>query len=248
MTNVYTFCEYQPMETMGDRLKAARERFFPSARKAALRHHWTYSTYAGHENGQNDFGPDEAKTYAKAFKTKGSWLLTGEGDPGFQIGTKLEPEQIPDDRPEGGIFEIDTKGGLGAGGTVDQTFQYEEGREIDPVKAEAWHFPTPFVRHELRRSEDRIRIIETIGDSMAPTIQSGDRVIIDMDHVVPTPDGLYAIRDRYGSIVVKRLQTLRRGDPPQVRIISDNKAHDAEDVGADEIAIVGRVLWGLKRL
>lgn len=233
---------------MGDRLKIARERFFPSARKAALRHNWPPSTYAAHENGQNEYGATEAKTYAKAFKTKASWLLTGEGDRGFLLGTKEEPDQIPDDRPESGIFEIDTRAGLGGGGVIDQTLQYEGGEPRDPVKEEAWHFPAPFVRNELRRPEDRIRIIETFGDSMSPTIQSGDRVIVDTDHKIPSPDGLYAIRDRYGSIVVKRLQSLRRGDPPVIRIISDNKAHDAEDVGADEIAIVGRVLWGLKRL
>jgi phage repressor protein C with HTH and peptisase S24 domain len=85
---------------------------------------------------------------------------------------------------------------------------------------------------------------------MSPTIQSGDRVIIDTDHRVPSPDGLYAIRDRFGSIVVKRLQVLRRGDPPIVKIISDNPHHGEEEVSAEEIetAIIGRVLWGLKRL
>lgn len=83
---------------------------------------------------------------------------------------------------------------------------------------------------------------------MLPTISPGDRVLVDSAHTVPTPDGIYAIRDRYGSIVVKRLQTLRRGDPPVIRMISDNKSHDPEDVGADEITIVGRVLWGLRRL
>ncbi len=116
------------------------------------------------------------------------------------------------------------------------------------VKPEAWKFPARFIREELRASEDRIIIMETSGDSMAPTILSGDRVVIDTSHRVPSPDGIYAVRDRYGNIVVKRLQVLRRGEPPIIRIISDNKSHDPEDVGADEIAIVGRVLWGLKRL
>jgi len=248
MQRVYTLCEYPPMESMGDRLKIARERLYRSARQAAVRHNWPPSTYAAHENGQNKFGPEEAKLYAKAFKAKTAWLLTGEGDPGFGAVPSLEPDQVPDERPDGGIYEIDTRAGLGGGGSVDQTLQYENGQPVDPVKAEAWHFPAPFVRNELRRPEDRIRIIETFGDSMSPTIQSGDRVIIDTDHRIPSPDGLYAVRDRYGSIVVKRLQALRRGDPPIIRIISDNKAHDPEDVGSDEIAIVGRVLWGLKRL
>ena len=137
---------------------------------------------------------------------------------------------------------------MGGGGTVDQTLAWKDGNQVDPLKPDTWHFPAAFVRNELRRAEDRIKIIETFGDSMAPTIQSGDRVIVDTDHRIPSPDGIYAVRDRYGSIIVKRLQLLRRGENPTIRIISDNKAHDPEDVDADEIHIVGRVLWSLKRL
>lgn len=152
------------------------------------------------------------------------------------------------ERPPSGILEIDVRAGLGGGGYADNQAVVHAGDHADPVKDESWHFPSRFMREELRAPESRIQIIETQGDSMSPTINSGDRVIVDTGHLVPSPDGIYAIRDRYGSIVVKRLQSLRRGDPPLIRIISDNKAHDPEDVGADEISIVGRVLWGLKRL
>lgn len=235
------------METMGDRLKAARAKHFSSARKAALRHGWRPSTYSAHENGQNEFGTEEARNYARAFKTKASWLLTGEAEPGVPA---LDAEQPFDDRPDGGILEIDVRAGLGGGGSSDQTLVAHHGNAVDPVKPESWHFPATFVRNEIRRSGDRIRILETYGDSMAPTIHSGDRVIIDTDHRVPSPDGLYAIRDRFGSIVVKRLQALRRGDPPIIKIISDNPHHGEEEVTAVDLedAIIGRVLWSLKRL
>lgn len=151
-------------------------------------------------------------------------------------------------RPASGILEIDVRAGMGGGGSVEGREVVHNGRYSDPVKEEAWHFPARFLREELRAPESRVQILETQGDSMAPTILSGDRVIIDTGHRLPSPDGIYAIRDRFGAIVVKRLQVLRRGEPPTIRVISDNKAHDSEDVGADEIHIVGRVLWGLKRL
>jgi phage repressor protein C with HTH and peptisase S24 domain len=131
---------------------------------------------------------------------------------------------------------------------IEPRLSLQLGENLDPVKEESWRFPSRFMRDEIQAPESRVIIIETQGDSMAPTILSGDRVIVDTGHKLPTPDGIYAVRDRYGSIVVKRLQALRRGDPPIIRVISDNKAHDPEDVGADEITIIGRVLWGLKRL
>jgi phage repressor protein C with HTH and peptisase S24 domain len=86
MNYVYTLCDYKPMETMGDRLKWARQKAgFRSARAAALKHGWKVSTYSAHENGQNEYGEDEAKGYGKAFKRSPGWLLTGIGD---AIGTK----------------------------------------------------------------------------------------------------------------------------------------------------------------
>ena len=56
------------METMGDRLRWARQKAgFPSARQAAIKFGWTGSTYAAHENGQNEFDERTAKLYGKVF-------------------------------------------------------------------------------------------------------------------------------------------------------------------------------------
>ena len=64
---------------MQDRLKQARGKAgFKSARQAALRFGWSVSTYSAHENGQNRFDPDAAKSYARAFGVSAAWLLTGE--------------------------------------------------------------------------------------------------------------------------------------------------------------------------
>lgn len=52
---------------------------FASARSAALKFHWTPSTYSSHENGQTDVPPRAAAKYAKAFKVSRAWILTGEG-------------------------------------------------------------------------------------------------------------------------------------------------------------------------
>lgn len=66
------------MTAMGDRLKSARaEAGYESARNAAVRNRWKVSTYAAHENGQNEFGPEAAERYGRAFKVDPGWLLTG---------------------------------------------------------------------------------------------------------------------------------------------------------------------------
>jgi phage repressor protein C with HTH and peptisase S24 domain len=145
------------------------------------------------------------------------------------------------------IPELVARGGLGAGGVATEEVR-RDGRYADPVKPEGWHFPGAFVQQDLRTSAGSLLIIECEGDSMYPTIASGDRLIVNTRHREPSPDGIYALRDTFGGIVVKRLQVLRASTPPRIRIISDNPNHLAEEVGLEEVEIVGRVLWGLKRL
>ena len=81
---------------------------------------------------------------------------------------------------------------------------------------------------------------------MAPTIPSGERVVVDTGHKTPTPDGLYAIRDTFGSIVVKRLQVMRNTKPTKVKIISDNSNHNNEETPLSDLEVVGKVLSCLK--
>jgi phage repressor protein C with HTH and peptisase S24 domain len=90
--------------TRGERLRAARaRRGFKSARLAAKALGIAISTYGAHERaeaeGGRDYGPDEAKFYARRFGVSPEWLLTGRGQgprdefPG--IPALLEEEEAP---------------------------------------------------------------------------------------------------------------------------------------------------------
>jgi hypothetical protein len=67
--------------TRGERLRAARKKKFRSGRLAALALHVPVSTYGAHERaelpGGRDYGPEEAKRYARRFGVSPEWLLTG---------------------------------------------------------------------------------------------------------------------------------------------------------------------------
>jgi phage repressor protein C with HTH and peptisase S24 domain len=67
--------------TRGDRLRIAREKKYKSARLAGKAIGIPVSTYGAHERaetpGGRDYGPDEAKRYARRFGVTPEWLLTG---------------------------------------------------------------------------------------------------------------------------------------------------------------------------
>ncbi len=124
----------------------------------------------------------------------------------------------------------------------------KEGRHVERIKAEDWAFPASFVTNRLQASAKNLLVIEAEGDAMAPTIMSGDKVVVDTGHKTPSPDGLYAIRDSFETVIVRRLQVLRAAQPSRVKIISDNPKHAAEEVALGELEIVGRAVCCLKLL
>lgn len=84
------------MGQMSERLREARVAAgYSSASAAARAHGWGVSTYIAHENGQNDYRPDQAQEYAKAFKSSAEWLLWGRNPPSSGIDAELR--QLPSD-------------------------------------------------------------------------------------------------------------------------------------------------------
>ena len=73
-------------------------------------------------------------------------------------------------------------------------------------------------------------------------------MIVDISHKTPSPDGLYAIRDSFDNFIIRRLQLLRAAQQSQVKIISDNPKHAAEEVALDEVEFVGKALCVFKLL
>ena len=68
-----------PMSTLNERLRHARQKAgYNTATQAIDLFGWKSSTYRAHENGQNNYGVEEAKAYAKAYGVTPSWLLIGD--------------------------------------------------------------------------------------------------------------------------------------------------------------------------
>jgi transcriptional regulator with XRE-family HTH domain len=123
-----------------------------------------------------------------------------------------------------------------------------EGRHVDRIKSQGWIFPPSFLSKQFQTSAKTLLVIEVEGDSMAPTIMSGEKVIVDTRHKTPSPDGLYAIRDSFDNVIIRRLQLLRAVQPSRVKIISDNPKHSSEEMVLVELEIVGKALCCLKLL
>lgn len=201
------------MEDSNSRLRTARAAAgFRSARAAAIRHGWTESTYASHENGQTPVPLKAAESYAKAFKTSAAWILTGEGAapiksvepiagiasiaPTAPASNLIRPagpepsevEKVGEGWPDTGEEWMDVRG-VTVGG--DDSFFYF-GDVIDQVR-----------RPPGIRNAKNVAALNVAGESMVPRFAPGE--LIYVQHRAPAP----------GDDVVVELYPENDGDPPK---------------------------------
>jgi phage repressor protein C with HTH and peptisase S24 domain len=109
----------------------------------------------------------------------------------------------------------------------------------NPVEVRVHHFPRAWVESITYSPPSELTIARGKGDSMDPTIRDRDMVIIDRSRrTIDEVDAIWALT--VGDIgMIKRLR--RRG--PTVVIQSDNDRVSDEEVHADEVNIVGRIVF-----
>ncbi|WBH17253.1 S24 family peptidase [Sphingomonas radiodurans] len=105
------------------------------------------------------------------------------------------------------------------------------------VRAE--HFTARMLR-EAGVAPGAASIIDAVGDSMAPGILPGDRLLVDGGDV--SGAGVCVVR-RGEELLVKRVR--REGEA--IVLVSDNPAYPPLVCGADEVVVIGRVRLLLRR-
>jgi phage repressor protein C with HTH and peptisase S24 domain len=93
----------------------------------------------------------------------------------------------------------------------------------------------------------RLSIIRVEGDSMAPTLNAGDDILVDLDDCMERlRDGIYVLRAD-DALVVKRLALHPAGR--RVTVQSDNPAYpDWPDCDIDDLHCIGRVIWAGRKI
>lgn len=122
-----------------------------------------------------------------------------------------------------------------------------DGAAADDEIVEWIAFSNAWLQLHLRATSGKLVIILGEGDSMLPTIQPGDLLVVDTSKSFMSGDGIYAL-NLFGNCLVKRLQVHVDGS---VNIISDNEAYRPQLVQGDELqalSVIGRVVWHGKKM
>jgi len=167
------------------------------------------------------------RVYAKicARGIDGSWLLGAES-PMTVVGRATGDDDVV------ALPRYDIEVAAGEGAVV----------ESEPI-ADWIYFRRDWLRLQLGVSANHLVVVKAVGDSMSPTIEEGDLLLVDISDKRWSRDGVYVLRID-DSLVVKRVAKSSRG---AVLVSSDNplyRQHFEEFLGdLGKFQIVGRVVW-----
>jgi phage repressor protein C with HTH and peptisase S24 domain len=159
----------------------------------------------------------------------GSVLITEfKASPGSAVAASTDVVAAPaEDVVQ--IQKLDLSLSMGPGTLID-----------DWVEAEPVSFDLAFIRAITRTPPHRLKLVTGIGDSMYPTLNWGDVILIDTtDKQLARQDGVYWI-DVYGAAGLKRLRNVGKD---RVLVISDNPNVPDMEVDAADLRIQGRAIW-----
>ncbi len=187
-----------------------------------------------YETGKRVPASDFLARLAKVVECNPGWLLSGEGE------MQIKEEYC---YPSPGSSHSNMEGFV-----LVPRYNIEASIEGGPVInseqiVDHLAFKEDWVHKELGTNPKNLLLVHSIGDSMEPTIHSGDLLLIDRSKSQVNGEGIYLINLEDG-LMVKRIEWLLNGS---VVIRGDNTHVSREQVlpskDMEKLHILGRVVW-----
>ena len=163
------------------------------------------------------------------------WPAEPLGPVGQEVPSARRPP-APAGAPLASVPEIEVAAAAGDGAISGES----------PPEVARWRLPEAMLRHEGGAAPDNLRILRARGDSMEPLVGEGDRLIVDVSRRAPATGEMAVLWDGLG-LVVKRVEAVAGSEPAELRLISANPVYEPYAVPAQDVHMVGKVVWVLRK-
>ncbi|WP_422412660.1 MULTISPECIES: XRE family transcriptional regulator [unclassified Endozoicomonas] len=158
------------------------------------------------------------------FRVDLNWLLTGNQNDSGQISDTKESKEIV----FAPMFDVEASAGMGSA---------VQGEEVSDYFA----FNKTFLSRQLGVSGESLAFVTISGDSMLPTFQDGDQVLVDLSRRSVHSEAVYLIQTEDG-LMAKRVKQVQH----ELKITSDNPEYPRWNMDlkkVEENPVVGKVIW-----
>lgn len=150
-------------------------------------------------------------------------------------GERIDPNERPDELVY--VREVDISYSMGDGAVIE-----------DYPAVGLIPFNISFIRAISRSSTDRLFISAGHGESMEPTLLRSDLLMIDTTkNRIAENDHIWAL-SYAGAGMVKRVRRQRGDQGDELVILSDNPSVPPQVAPADEVFVIGKVIWVGRRM
>ncbi len=164
------------------------------------------------------------------FQVDLNWLLTGETSNGQQSAGSLPNKDLV----FAPMFDVQASAGFGS---------LVQSEDI----TDSFGFNKSWLSSQLRVSSEDIAFVTVSGDSMMPTLDDGDMILVDMSQQQVAREDIYLLQTEDG-LVTKRVKQVRGGD---LSVTSDNPEYPCWTINPareERNPVVGRVVWCGRKL
>ena len=120
--------------------------------------------------------------------------------------------------------------------------KYGAGNGVTASEPKGMH-TLPFREEWIRRSLDadpqNLVMVDVSGDSMEPTLNNGEAILVDRSRKELKHDGIYVFQTN-GDLFVKRIMRQMDG---KILVVSDNKKYESYILDVSATNVFGRVVW-----
>lgn len=195
-----------------------------------------------HISGHRPIGLDAAVAYMRGFKCSISDIsptlaaqlpeASQAASPARPVASRARELTTPDDSNVLQVPLLENSGSMGEGAAMLDGDILAGQLTLNPVWVSGTLHPS---------RQDALRFIHGYGDSMAPTFNSGDVLLVDTGINDVKIDGVYVLT-AHDRLFIKRVRQRMDG---VFEISSDNPTHKTVDVlnGNHDVLVLGRVIW-----
>ncbi|MRI35484.1 LexA family transcriptional repressor [Endozoicomonas sp. OPT23] len=158
------------------------------------------------------------------YKVDLNWLLTGEQSEGGQVAGSAPGREVV----YAPMFDVQASAGTGASVSSEDISGY-------------FTFDKVFLSRQLGVSGEDLAFVTISGDSMLPTFQDGDQVLVDMSAREANSEAAYLLKTDDG-LMAKRLKQSNH----KLSVNSDNPDYPSWTINLKEQEdnpVLGRIVW-----
>ena len=159
-----------------------------------------------------------------------TWLVTGEHSNNMQatgFSNRGDMVYAP-------IFDVEASAGFGADVASEAIDEY-------------FAFNKSWLSKQLGVSSESLLFVNISGDSMEPTLQDGDQVLVDMTQQKVHSEGVFLLQTETG-LMAKRLKLKPQNT---LQVTSDNSQYPSWEIRLEEQEfnpVSGKVVWSARKL